>query len=129
MKNLREIKKDINYLASEVVSDCLTYLAINDNKNQEEVSNIIDAALDLRDEMVCKINDYPRDSEANPSKAGTEDKHRVRNTVTMKYFNAVGKEMLEKTDALFAELSKLSGNGKPSKAKAEKAKKEKVKTD
>ena len=92
MKNLREIKKDINYLASEVVSDCLTYLAINDNKNQEEVSKIIGAALDLRDEMVCKINDYPRDSAA-------------------KYFKTVGKEMLEKTDALFAELSKLSGGG------------------
>ncbi|HNY06263.1 MAG TPA: hypothetical protein PK500_06635 [Candidatus Egerieousia sp.] len=122
MKNLREIKKDINYLASEVVSDCLTYLAINDNKNQEEVSNIIGAALDLRDEMVCKINDYPRDSEANGSKAGAavkanaEDKHRVRNTATIKHFNAVGKEMLEKTDALFAELSKLSGSGKTSKA-------------
>ena len=116
MKNLREIKKDINYLASEVVSDCLTYLAINDNKNQEEVSKIIGAALDLRDEMVCKINDYPRDSEANAGKpaagkAGAEGKHRVRSTVTMKYFNAVGKEMLEKTDALFAELSKLSGGG------------------
>ena len=118
MKNLRDIKKDINYLASEVVSDCLTYLAINDNKNQEEISKIIGAALDLRDEMVCKINDYPRDSEANAGKAksaagkaGAEGKHRVRSTVTMKYFNAVGKEMLEKTDALFAELSKLSGGG------------------
>ena len=124
MKNLREIKKDINYLASEVVSDCLTYMAINDNKNQEEVSNIIGAALDLRDEMVCKINDYPRNVEDNTGKTGTEDKHRVRNTVTMKYFNAVGKEMLEKTDALFAELSKLSGSGKTPKSKAEKVKTE-----
>jgi hypothetical protein len=42
----------------------------------------------------------------------------------MKYFNAVGKEMLEKTDALFAELSKLSGNGKAPKSKAEKVKTE-----
>lgn len=99
MRNLRGIKKDIEYLTSEVISDCLVYLDMNDNAHEEEVSKIISDAFDLRDDVVVKINKYPREGAA-------------------KYFKTLETEMIASVDALFEKLSKISGEGKAPEAAA-----------
>ena len=99
MRNLRGIKKDIEYLTSEVISDCLVYLDMNDNAHEEEVSKIISDSFDLRDDVVVKINKYPREGAA-------------------KYFKALETEMVASVDALFEKLSKISGEGKAPEAAA-----------
>ena len=73
--NLRDIKKDIEYVIGAFVDDCALFLSVHPGKNADEVANLIDGAVDLYNEL---------------RKA---------------YFAGVSKELLEKTDALYDELS------------------------
>ncbi len=90
MGNLRTIKKDVEFFICELIDDCLIYLELNNNKNEEKVGEIIGAALDLQDELIDKIN--------HPQK---EIKARV-------YYKAIEKELFEGVDALYEQLSSLS---------------------
>ena len=61
--NLRDIKKDIEYVVGAFVDDCALFLTVNPGKNADE------------------------------------------------HYNAIRKEMLEKTDALYDELSQAVKKG------------------
>ena len=41
MASIRNIKKDIDYLISEVISDCCTFMALYPDKKQEEALALI----------------------------------------------------------------------------------------
>lgn len=97
MAKKREIKKDIEYLVSEVVSDCYAYLYINGDKNRDKVIDIISKAVDKRNEMIQRIN--------NPSKEHNSKQLKA-------YYKTIYNEMLESVDAAFTELSKLSAKKK-----------------
>ena len=57
--NLRDIKKDIEYLVGEFIDDCSLFLAFNPDRNDEGIAKIIDEAVDLyndlRDKVNCKV--------------------------------------------------------------------------
>lgn len=89
MANLRKIKKDIDYLVDEVVTDCYMHLYFNPNKNVEGVEKILLAAVNLRNNLYDKVN-------ASPEKN------------VKQYYKSVSKELLEGIDALFNEVSNLS---------------------
>ena len=75
--NLRDIKKDIEYVIGAFVDDCALFLSVHPGKNADEVANLIDGAVDLK-------------------KA---------------YYDGVRKELLEKTDALYDQLSEAVKKG------------------
>ena len=54
--NLRTLKKDVDYLVDEVISDCCTFIYINPDKNEDEVIAVINQAVELRDRMFDRIN-------------------------------------------------------------------------
>jgi hypothetical protein len=89
MANLRKIKKDIDYLVDEVITDCYMYLYFNPNKNAEGVEKILSAAVNFRNDLYDKIN-------ATPEKN------------VKQYYKSVSKEFFEGIDALFNEVSNLS---------------------
>lgn len=89
MRNLRTIKKDLDFIVGELIDDTLIYLELSGGKNEDKVAEIIDAALDFEDEMIDKINHRPADQPAK------------------KYYKAIEKEILEGIDKLYDELSKL----------------------
>ncbi len=89
MANLRVIKKDIDYLVSEVVSDCWAYLYINPNKKDEEVINIINDAVQLRNELFQRVN--------NPNKEKVKA-----------HYKAINQDLLSGIDTLFQKISDLS---------------------
>lgn len=83
--NLRVIKKDIEYFIGEFIDDCSLFVAINPDRNPDEISKIIDEAVDLYNTLKYKVN-HPE---------GNKRAH----------YNEIRKEMFEKLDALCEKLS------------------------
>ena len=83
--NLRDIKKDIEYVIGAFVDDCTLFLNMNPGKNAEEIIGLIDEAVDLFNSL--------RDRVSKPE--GEKKAH----------FVALRKELLEKVDALYDRLS------------------------
>ncbi len=88
--NLRDIKKDVEFLVAELVDDCFIYLELNGEEKMDKVGEIIGDALDLQDDMIDKINHRPEEIKAD------------------KYYKGVSKELVEGIDALYERLSALS---------------------
>ncbi len=89
MASLRTIKRDIDYLVNEVVTDA--YLAFHFNVNkQDEIVAIIKEAVELRNNLFEAVN--------NP--ADKKDYKAVK-----KHFQTLRKEMFTKIDELFTKLS------------------------
>lgn len=86
--NLRVIKKDVDFLVDEFLSDALICLNFSDGEKKEKVTNVINEALELRQETFYKIN--------NP------DKSRIK-----AHYAATSKEFLVSLDALFDKLSEI----------------------
>lgn len=60
--NLRVIKKDVNYLIDEFISDALISLSfIEDDDKTGKVIELTNEALELQEEILCKIN-HPDDN-------------------------------------------------------------------
>jgi hypothetical protein len=83
--NLRDIKKDIEYVIGAFVDDCALFLTVHPGKNADGVADLIDGAVDLYNELRDQVN--------NP-----EGNKRA-------FYDGVRKQLLEKTDALYDKLS------------------------
>ena len=83
--NLRDIKKDIDYVLSAFIEDCSLVAAVNSKVPEEKASGLIEEAVDLYNELRDKVGKV----EGDPRK----------------YYNGLRKEVLEKTDALYEKLS------------------------
>ncbi len=89
MANLRVIKKDIDYLVSEVISDCWTFLYINPEKKAEDVVAIINDAVEFRNSLYERVN--------NPSKENVKA-----------HYKAINNDLLSGIDSLFQRISALT---------------------
>ena len=83
--NLRVFKKDIEFFVGEFIEDCALFEALNPNKDADEISQIIDEAVDLYNDLKCRANHPEGNKKA--------------------FYNAIYKEMFEKLDALCEKLS------------------------
>ena len=86
--NLRDFKKDVEYIVGEFVDDCALFLCLNPNQDSEQIESIIEEAVDLYNEMKDKANEQ------------VEGNKRV-------YFAGLRKEMVEKVDGLYERLSAI----------------------
>lgn len=86
--NLRDFKKDVEYLVGEFVDDCTLFLAINPNKASDEVAAVIEEAVDLYNSMKDRANEAVEGRKAA-------------------YYAGLRKEMCEKVDALYEKLSAI----------------------
>ncbi|MBQ6646669.1 MAG: hypothetical protein IJM56_08320, partial [Clostridia bacterium] len=91
--NLRNIKKDIDYVLSAFVEDCATCVAVNPKVSDEAASSLMEEAIDLYNEL--------RDKAATRKVEGNKKA----------YYNALRKEILERTDALYSKLSAVVAGG------------------
>ena len=91
--NLRDIKKDIEYVLSAFVDDCYFLATCNPSIPDDELSGLLDEAVELFNGLKDKVNVKPEGSK----KA---------------YFNALRKELLEKTDDLYTKLSEIVKDAK-----------------
>ena len=78
--NLRVFKKDIEYFVGEFIDDCALFVALNPHKDADEISKIVDEAVDLYNELKYKANHPEGNKRA--------------------YYMALTKEMFERLDEL-----------------------------
>lgn len=93
MASVRDLKKDIDYLLYEVISDCFTYSEVHSGQNTGKVSKIINDAVDLRNDLIARVNNP--DGKDNPK-------------LVKAYYKTVKKDLLSGADKLFSRLSNLS---------------------
>ena len=87
--NLRDFKKEVEYFIGEFVDDCTLFIAINPHKSTDKMFDVQNAAIDLYNDMKDKAN------------AKVEKKDRKN------WFAGLRKEMYEKLDALYEQLSAI----------------------
>lgn len=84
--NLRDIKKDIEYVLGAFIEDCSVFAAINPKASDVEVSELMEEAIDLFNELKDKVNAKPEGA-------------------VKAYYTGIRKDLLVKTDALYEKLS------------------------
>ena len=92
MANLRDLKKDINGLTNEMISDCFLYLYIHKDKNKKEVTGIMKDTIKTRNDLIYKVNH-----------SDSGDRKKIK-----KHFSKVRSELINKMDSYFLKLSKIS---------------------
>ena len=90
--NLRDIKKDIDYVLSAFIEDCTVCVAANPKSNDKAIAGLMEDAVDLYNELRDKVT------------VKIEGSKKV-------YYNNLRKEILERTDALYTKLSEAVAKG------------------
>ena len=85
--NLRDFKKDVEYIVGDFVDDCSLFIALNPHKSSEKLAEVISEAVDLYNELKDKAN------------AKVEPKQRKA------WIANLHTELIERTDALYEKLS------------------------
>ena len=97
MASLRKLKREIDYLVSEVISDCYACLAINSKCDKGAVFGIIEDAVELRNNLFDKAN----------RPAEKHNPHLVK-----KHYRQLIEEMFDGVDKLFVRLSEVCKDAK-----------------
>jgi hypothetical protein len=97
MASVRELKKDIDYLVYEVLSDCFAFSGMHPDDKTEELSAIISDAVELRNDLIARVNNP--DGKDNPK-------------IVKAYYKSVEKDLLKGVDKLFTRLSSLPSSAK-----------------
>lgn len=92
MANRRDIKKDINFLTYQVISECYSYIEYSPNLSYENVSDIILEAIDLRNNLIYRVNHLNH----------TDTKKGIKS-----YFNSIIDDLYSKNIELIEKLNKL----------------------
>lgn len=97
MASVRVLKKDIDYLVFEVISDCFTYSGLHPDNKTDEVSAIISDAVNFRNDLIARVNNP--DGKDNPK-------------ILKAYYKSVEKDLFSGVDKFFNRLSSLSAKKK-----------------
>ena len=93
MASIRNLKKDIDYLVYEVISDCFTVMAVQPLDKSDDLAELVGDAVKLRNELFSRIK--------HPS--GKDNK-----AINRDYYNKIKVDLLEGVDNLFDRLSKIT---------------------
>lgn len=92
MASVRIIKNDIDYLVSEIISDCYMALYFNKEDKRKDIIVIIEEAVAFRNEMYHRAN--------NPA----DKKNR---SLVKKHYAQMRRDMMKQVDAMFDKLSTI----------------------
>jgi cation diffusion facilitator CzcD-associated flavoprotein CzcO len=93
MASVRKFKKEVDNQMLEVISDCLLYSGLHPDSNREELNDIIEDAVKLRNDLIGRAN--------NPvSTEGDKDIKR--------HYQAIKSDLRLGADNLCARLSAVS---------------------
>jgi hypothetical protein len=93
MSSVRGLKKDVDSMIFEVISDCFVFSGVHPDKKSDEVTAIISDAVKLRNDLVARINNP--DGKDNPK-------------IVKAYYKSVEKDLISGVDRLFTRLSALT---------------------
>lgn len=90
--NLRDIKKDIEYVIGAFIDDCSLFSSMNEKADDAALGGLFDEAVTLYNDLKDKVNAVPAEL-----KKGEKRQH----------YAAVRKGLLEGTESLYGKLSEL----------------------
>ena len=93
MASVKNLKKDINFLMTEIISDCQLFILTRPDKKSEEADAIIDDTIELWTQLYEKVNN-------------TDGKHEHKSVI--KHYKSIEKDLPEKSHELFERSSSLS---------------------
>jgi hypothetical protein len=82
MANVKNLKRDINFVTSELIIECLTFDYLLPDNNKAELSALITDALKFRKEMIEKVNNVKAVEVATRGKEYRTIRRTVNNQVT-----------------------------------------------
>jgi len=91
MASVRGIKNDIDYLVSEIVSDCYIALYINGEGKRKDIIAVMEAAVAFYNDMYQRAN-HPADKK--------------NKSLVKKHYAQMRRDMMTKVDDMFEKLSK-----------------------
>jgi hypothetical protein len=94
MASVRKLKKDIDLLVFELISDCFAYGGLHPEDKGDEVSEIIAEAVTLRNNLISRVNNPVKDDGSGNRKT---------------HFQQVKRDLVTSIDKLFLRLSGISG--------------------
>jgi hypothetical protein len=97
MASVRELKKDIDFLVFEVISDCFVYSNLHPDNKSDELTTLISDAVELRNDLIARVNNP--DGKDNPK-------------IVKAYYKSVAKDLMLGVDKLFERLSAISAKKK-----------------
>ena len=92
MASIRNFKKDINYVISEIVIECFTYNYLFPENKQDVLAKIISESLELRTDLIKQVNLIKSDKD-NSAK---------------KQCGAIRKDFIDKVETVVAKLEELT---------------------
>jgi hypothetical protein len=92
MASVRGLKKNIDSLVFEVISDCFVYSGVHPDNKSDEVTAIITDAVSFRNDLIARVNNP--DGKDNPK-------------IVKAYYKSVEKDLISGVDKLFKRLSSL----------------------
>lgn len=95
MASIKDLKKDIDYLVYELISDCFTAMTIQPIDKSDDLAEIVGEAVKLRNDLFSRVK-HP---------GGKEDPKLMK-----QYYTKVRVDLLEGIDKLFEQLSKVTGS-------------------
>ena len=93
MSSIRVLKKDIDYLVFEVISDCFTVMSVQPQEKSEELAELVSDAVILRNELFSRVK-HPGGKD-NPA-------------ITGEYYKKIKVDLVEGIVKLFEKLSKIT---------------------
>ncbi|MEE4114717.1 MAG: hypothetical protein V2I37_01035 [Marinilabiliaceae bacterium] len=93
MASIKDLKKDIDYLIYEVISDCFTVMSVQAGEKSDEVAEIVSDAVKLRNDLFSRVK-HP---------GGKEDPKIMKD-----FYRKLRFDLIEGVDSLFERLSKLT---------------------
>jgi len=93
MASIKDLKKDIDYLIYEIISDCFTVMSVQPGEKSDELAEVVADAVKLRNELFSRVK-HP---------GGKEDAKMMR-----EYYKKVRVDLVQGVDKLFERLSKIT---------------------
>ncbi|MCF0207430.1 MAG: hypothetical protein HUK15_08380 [Bacteroidales bacterium] len=106
MASRKVLKRDIDFLTSELLSDCVLYIDLYPNQETEPVSEIINSVLLKKQEIFAKINQPTPQVKAKVLNENRAKKLENRKEVKNNYKQVIA-EMLAAVNEGYEKLSKL----------------------
>ena len=93
MASRKDLKKDIDYLVYELVADCYGYMYENPEMDLSGFEEIINGAVQLKENLITKINQYDPDTNGN----------------SRKYFKIIRSDLVDGLKAGYEKLNAILG--------------------
>lgn len=93
MATIRDLKKDIHYITTELVIECLVTDMLHDGKHESKLSDLVTNLLVKKQELLQRINDHRK------------KKDEVK---ASEYFKAIQKELKDTVTEIVEEVGKLN---------------------